>query len=206
MGITVARRADAGIEVHPVTAERWDDLVEFFERKGPRGGTPMPGSCWCMAWREEQGPRPLRKAALKSAVDEARPVGLLAYVEGRTVGWAAVSPRLDQPKLERSRHFGPLPGDEDVFAITCFYVTPEIRGTGISTALLNAAIDYARDCGATALDAFPKADDAPHVSSTRRAEENYSWMGRRSSYESRGFVTLREPGKRLVMRLRLSVS
>ncbi len=74
----------------------------------------------------------------------------------------------------------------------------------MATALLNAAIDYSRDCGATALDAFPKADDAPHVGSTRRAEENYNWMGRRGSYESRGFVTIREPGKRLVMRLRLA--
>ncbi len=179
------------------------DLVEFFERKGPRGGTPMPGSCWCMAWREEQGPRPLRKAAFKSAVDAGRPIGLLAYADGRAVGWAAVSPRADQPRLERSRQYGPLPGDENVFAITCFYVPPQARGTGIGTALLNAAIDYARGCGASALDAFPKTDAAPHVASTRRAEENYSWMGRRSSYESRGFVTIREAGKRLVMRLQL---
>lgn len=190
------------LEIHPVTASRWDDLVELFERRGPRGGVPMPGSCWCMAWREEQGPRPRRKAAMKDAVDQDRQVGLLAYAAGRPVGWVAVSPRGDQPRLERSRNYGPLPGDEKVFAITCFYVEPDRRGTGLATALLDAAIEYARSSGASAVDAFPKAGVAPHVAASRRAEENYSWMGRLASYESRGFVTIREPGKRLVMRLR----
>ncbi|MFC7621333.1 GNAT family N-acetyltransferase [Microlunatus sp. GCM10028923] len=192
------------VEVHPVTADRWDDLVEFFERKGPRGGTPIPGHCWCMAWRDESDrPRPERKAALKASVDDGRPVGLLAYVDGRAVGWVAVSARADQPRLERSRQYGPEPGDADVFTITCFYVQPEDRGSGIASALLDAAIDEARRSGASAVDAFPKAEDAPHTSTSRRAEENYHWMGRRSSYEARGFTALREPGKRLVMRLQL---
>jgi hypothetical protein len=40
--------------VVPATAERWPDLVDLFERKGPRGGhrnTPGYG-CWCMWWRD----------------------------------------------------------------------------------------------------------------------------------------------------------
>jgi hypothetical protein len=28
----------AGVVIHPVTPDRWDDLVALFERKGPRGG------------------------------------------------------------------------------------------------------------------------------------------------------------------------
>ena len=42
------------LEIHPVTRERWPDLVELFERRGPRGGarnTPAYG-CWCMYWRD----------------------------------------------------------------------------------------------------------------------------------------------------------
>ncbi|GAB3744665.1 GNAT family N-acetyltransferase [Microlunatus parietis] len=194
----------AEVEVHPVTADRWDELVEFFERKGPRGGIPMPGSCWCRAWHEESDqPRPVRKAAMKADVDASRTVGLLGYVDGPAIGWVAVSPRSDQPRLERSRHYGPEPGDADVFAITCFYVQLEARGSGIASALLDAAIDYARRLGASAVDVFPKAGDAPHISSSRRAEENYHWMGRRSWYDARGFTVIRDPGKRLVMRLPL---
>lgn len=173
-------------------------MVDLFERKGPRGGTPIPGGCWCMEWREEKGSAPVRKAAFKAGVDEGRIPGLLAYDEGRPV---AIAPREDYCRLESSRQYGPEPGDSGVFALTCLYVEPALRSTGVSNVLLDAAIEYARTAGATAVDAFPKVDVAQHVASSRRAEENYSWMGRLHSYESRGFIPLRTEAKRAVMRL-----
>jgi hypothetical protein len=42
------------LQAHPVTAERWPDFVDLFERRGPRGGhrnVPAHG-CWCMFWRD----------------------------------------------------------------------------------------------------------------------------------------------------------
>ena len=190
------------VEIYPVSPERWDDLVELFERKGPRGGTPIPGSCWCMEWREEQGYASIRKAAFKAGVDAGRVPGLIAYSEGRAVAWVAIAPREEYERLERSRYYGPEPGDAGVFALTCFYVELGLRSTGVSGELLDAAIEYARTAGATAVDAFPKLEVAPHVLASRRAEENYSWMGRRQSFESRGFVAVRSTGKRAVLRLR----
>jgi GNAT superfamily N-acetyltransferase len=189
------------VEVHVVTPDRWKDLVQLFERKGPRGGVPIPGHCWCMLWRDEQGPAQRRKAALKASVDQGMPPGMVAYIEGRPVGWVAVAPRQEHSRLERSRQYGPAPADHDVFAVTCFYVDRDVRGTGVASALLDAAIDHARESGATALDAFPKTSVAPHALASRRAEENHSWMGRRASYEARGFVTIRDAGARTVMRL-----
>ena len=41
-------------EIRAVTPERWADMVELFERRGPRGGhrnVPAYG-CWCMFWRD----------------------------------------------------------------------------------------------------------------------------------------------------------
>ncbi|GAA1594380.1 hypothetical protein GCM10009804_58770 [Kribbella hippodromi] len=67
--------------------------------------------------------------------------------------------------------------------------------------MLDAAIDHAREQGAAALDAFPKTSLAPHAQASRRAEENDSWMGRRASYETRGFLAVRDAGARTVMRL-----
>lgn len=127
------------VDVHVVTPDRWNDLVQLFERKGPRGGVPIPGHCWCMLWRDEQGPTNLRKAALKATVDQGRYPGLVAYVDGRPVGWVAVAPREDHSRLERSRQYGPTPGDHDVFAVTCLYVDRDIRGAGVASALLDAA-------------------------------------------------------------------
>ena len=57
--------------VVPATAERWPDLVDLFERKGPRGGrrnTPGYG-CWCMWWRDRSlGHGTPKKRALGSLV------------------------------------------------------------------------------------------------------------------------------------------
>lgn len=88
--------------------------------------------------------------------------------------------------------------------MTCFYVDRDARGTGISSALLDAAIEFARSAGATALDAFPKAGVAAHAQGNKRAEENDSWMGRRQAFEARGFLTLRDTDKRLMMRLQFA--
>lgn len=191
------------LTVEPVTLDRWSDVVDLVERKGPRGGTPIPGSCWCAGWREEQGRPALRKAAFRAGLDAGRVPGLIAYRDGRPVGWVAVAPRSEYTRLERSRQYGPLPGDRNVYAVTCFYIDRDERGTGIASALLDAAIQYARDAGATALDAFPKIDIAQHAAENRRAEESYNWMGRFESYQSRGFEPLRHTGKRAVMRLAL---
>lgn len=200
---SVSARGGGAVEIVPVTAECWGDVVQLFERPGPRSGTPIVGHCWCMAWRDEQGARSARRAAFKETVDGGRAIGMLAYLNSRPVGWVAVSPREEQPRLRRSRSLGPLPDDQRVWAVTCFYVEPPVRGRGVASALLDAAIEYARRSGATAIDAFPKADLAPHAAASRQGEASYSWMGRRGSYESRGFVPIRHAGKRIVMRLSL---
>ncbi|HXH97239.1 MAG TPA: hypothetical protein VNH40_08525, partial [Gaiellaceae bacterium] len=46
------------LAVVPVTAERWGDVCELFEQRGPRGGhrnAPAYG-CWCMYWRDRALP------------------------------------------------------------------------------------------------------------------------------------------------------
>jgi hypothetical protein len=57
---------------------------------------------------------------------------MLAYAAGRPVAWVAVAPRADHGRLERSRQHGPGPDDHDVYAVTCFYVDPAERHTGLS--------------------------------------------------------------------------
>ena len=37
----------SNIEIHPLTAERWDDVVTFFGAHGGYAG------CWCMFWRPD---------------------------------------------------------------------------------------------------------------------------------------------------------
>ncbi len=66
------------VDIAPVSAERWGDLVALFERKGPRGGTPMPAGCWCMWWRQRTGDGARNKPAMEAIVagfERVRPAG-----------------------------------------------------------------------------------------------------------------------------------
>jgi GNAT superfamily N-acetyltransferase len=176
-------------------------MEAMFERPGPRGGTPIVGSCWCQYARGMARTRPERKAAMRTTVHAGRVPGLLAYVDGVPRGWVSVAPGLDFPGLQRSAR-----PDEDlgpVYAITCLFVDPPLRSTGLASTMLDAAIEHARGQGAAAVLAFPKAELAPHAQEGGRAEEAFSFMGRRASFESRGFTQVRTAGKRLVMRLEL---
>jgi GNAT superfamily N-acetyltransferase len=40
----------ASVDGEPATRERWGELVDLFERPGPRGGTPITAGCWCQYW------------------------------------------------------------------------------------------------------------------------------------------------------------
>lgn len=53
-----------------------------------------------------------------------------------------------------------LDDDPTAWWITCFAVDPRLRGIGVATALLDAAVGYARDHGATALEGHRVDTDA----------------------------------------------
>jgi hypothetical protein len=98
---------EAGLEIHPLTRDRWDDLVTLFDRPGdPRG-------CWCMFHRLRGRDFDQRwgegnKAAFREVVAAGPPPGLLAYRDGVPVGWCAVAPRETFPRILHSRVLRPL--------------------------------------------------------------------------------------------------
>ena len=141
------------MEIHPLTPERWDDLVRVFGPNGARGG------CWCMAWRltstqSSRSDASARQEGLKALVDGGTPTGLLAYLDGEPVVWCSVAPRATFGRLVRSRTLLPV-DDKPAWALTCFFIRRGFRRKGIAKALLQAAVAYAAAHGAAALDAYP---------------------------------------------------
>lgn len=150
-----------GLEVRPLTADRWKDLVSLF---GPSG----VGNCWCTWWRQtgaefERGIRQRgagNKALLGKLTKEEREPGLIAYREGRPVGWISVAPRPDYGRVVRSPTIGPgrrrpEAADTRVWSVVCFWMPRKERGKGIAMALLRAAVDHARARGAQVLEGYP---------------------------------------------------
>jgi GNAT superfamily N-acetyltransferase len=176
------------VEIVPVRADRWDDLVDLFMRRGPRGGAGLgEGGCWCMWWRERTGSRERNRRAMRTLVKEGREPGLLAYEDGVPVGWVSVSPREDFGQLHRSKHYGPVVDEEGVWAIVCFHVHPTARHRGVAKALLGAAVEHALEHGASAVEAYPHE---------RRAD----YMGSAEMFEAAGFRPVRSASVRTIVR------
>jgi GNAT superfamily N-acetyltransferase len=130
--------------------------------------------------------------ALKALVTAGKTPGLIAYRGKIPVGWISFGPREEFERLKRSPVMKPV-DDRPVWSIICFVVPPEYRGQGIGTALLKAAIAYARKHGATIVEAYP-------VDKPKRSEPDNIWFGAKSMYDHAGFeeVARRKPNRPVV--------
>ena len=175
-------------EAHPVTKERWPDLVELFDR-------PVVRTCFCMYYRKTgagTGVGRENRRAMKALVDRGTVPGLIGYEDGVPVAWVSPGPREGYPKLRRSPIMKPV-DDRPVWSIVCFFVVRDARGRGLSDRMLEAATDYARTRGARLLEAYP-------VDKDERSDPDAMYFGARSIYDRAGFaeVARRKPTRPVV--------
>ena len=140
------------------------------------------------------------RRALKKIVQAGEVPGLLAYVDGRPIGWCAVGPREGYTALERSRILKPV-DDEPVWSVVCFFVAKEFRRQGVTVGLLTAAAEHARKMGATVLEGYPNdlsKGDLP---------DPFVYTGLAGAFRRAGFVEVaRRSAKRPIMRLALNAN
>ena len=118
------------------------------------------------------------------------------------VGWVAVEPRTEYPRLLGLPTVWKGRPDEDkeddsVWAVTCFVVRKGYRRRGITYALAAAAADYAKANGARALEAYAML--------TQPGKE-ITWgelhVGARQVFADAGFTEVSRPSvRRAVMRI-----
>ncbi|OJX70861.1 MAG: GNAT family N-acetyltransferase [Mesorhizobium sp. 65-26] len=171
------------VDVTPSTRGAFESL---FEQPG------APKYCWCMAWRplpnRGQAENDDKKRSMMALIDAGTPVGIVAEAEGRPVGWCSVAPRDTYRKLTPRQDQGAA----GVWSIVCFYEPRDLRGSGLATALLDAAVEHAFAKGAHIIEAYP----------VEKASPSYRFMGFRDMFVARGFVETGVAGsRRLVMRL-----
>jgi GNAT superfamily N-acetyltransferase len=145
------------LEILPLTPERLPDLAGLFGQGGD------PKWCWCSFYRVRSvdfrtgtamGNRAVLERATAATAAEGRAPGLIAYRDGEAIGWVSLGPRDDYERLQHSKVLAPI-DDRPVWSIVCFVVARHARGQGVARVLLDAAIAYARDHGATMLEAYP---------------------------------------------------
>ena len=177
-------------EVQPLVPERWPAFEALLSESGPGA------RCWCMYWRIGSAyrtrPAEENRSDLHRVVESNTPPGLLAMEDGEAVGWCQITPRADLPALDRPWRLRPV-DDLPVWSISCFYVRRSHRRSGVTEALIEAAVALAREAGAPAVEAYPlDGQVSPSATST----------GYASTFERAGFTEVeRRSPERPIMRL-----
>jgi GNAT superfamily N-acetyltransferase len=127
--------------------------------------------------------------------------GLVAYLHGEPVGWCAVEPRTAYPRLPPQRVAWTARGedkaDETVWAVTCFVTRAGFRRRGVTRALARATVDFARERGARALEAYPMLTEPG-----REITWGENHVGTRGVFAEAGFQEVSHPTlRRVVMRI-----
>jgi GNAT superfamily N-acetyltransferase len=195
------------IRIVPANRATCQDLQTVF---GARGSAAF---CQCQRFKlapcESFSSYPVEERALRlrAQTNCGRPrtattSGLVAHLDDEPVGWCAVEPRPAYDGLVRVFRV-PWDGrsedktDESVWAVTCVFARAGFRRQGIGYALARASVEFARERGARALEAYPML--------TQPGEE-ITWgelhVGTRSIFAAAGFEEVHRPSlRRVVMRI-----
>lgn len=181
------------LEIYPLDVKRWNDFEMLFGDRGACGG------CWCMYWRLKrsdfnQNKGKGNKLAIKALVERNENTGLLAYIDGKPVGWCALAPREVYTKLENSKVWKRI-DDRPVWAIPCFFVAKAFRRKGIMLELIKGAVTYCRFKNIEILESYPAAPYADKI------PDAFAYTGFPFVFEKAGFVEAeRESPSKPIMR------
>ena len=174
-----------------VTPDQWHNLERLFER---RGG---PMYCWCMPYRRMsptygRADTASKKDALHQYVMQGTPIGILAFIDDQPIAWCSIAPIQTYRNMRGKTQIPDA--EENVWSIACFFIHKNFRRQGMTRRIIIAAIDHARENGATIIEAYPVDPDSP----------SYRFMGYIPTFQSLGFKEVGKAGtRRHIMQLRV---
>jgi GNAT superfamily N-acetyltransferase len=197
------------LSIVPASHASADDLKAVF------GTRDYSSRCNCQrfktrGWFWEQATDQQRWASLRDQANCGDPAatsttGLVAFLKDQAatpVGWVAVEPRTEYPRLLGLPTVWKGRPDEDkqddsVWAVTCLVVRKGYRRRGITYALAAAAVGYARANGARALEAY-----AMLTQPGREITWGELHVGARQVFAEAGLTEVSRPSvRRAVMRI-----
>ena len=201
------------IIIKPLTEELAADYFDFLDNRAFTDNSPW-GRCYCTGWQmtkeqektelldkmeegfsygDENFVRVLREIVIRQITSKALQ-GYLAYVDGISIGWCNANSKANFP-LESANGFRLYaPAEKKEKAVVCFEISPEYRGKGVATALLNRAVADAKAEGYVAVEGFPQIH-------TERFEWDYT--GPVSLFEKAGFTAITKQDGSIIMRKEL---
>ena len=172
------------VTVHPVTEDRIDDWIRFFDHDA-FAGNPDWASCYCLEPHvpaDEERPWRQVRAAMIERLDTGGTYGYLAYVDGTPAGWVNASPRSEYGLYRLVDPDGPDP--TTVIGVSCFIIAPPYRRHGIAATLLDRVIADAADRGARWIEGYPYNDP--------ESGDPGHFRGPKHIYDARGFEPIEQ--------------
>jgi GNAT superfamily N-acetyltransferase len=199
------RLLDATLTIRPANEVGWDELRQLLSSTAPalcqcQRYKLQPKECFASLPAEVRAER-FREQSGSGCADARSTTGLVAFLDDEPVGWCAVEPRAAYVGLVRAGRVAWQGRSEDrhddrVWAVTCFFTRPGFRKRGISRELADAAVRYAREHGARAVEGYPLSRPGGV------ADELH--VGMESTFASVGFTAVSRPSvRRVVMRIDL---
>jgi len=186
------------IQICKLTAMLADDFFDFFDN---RAFNDRQGAfCYC-TWfhfdhsieeHYKHGRDAMRNQAAAYIAD-GKLNGYLAFANGVSVGWCNADDKENYKRIMADPFFRcgePSP----VKAIVCFVISPDFRGKGVATALLQGIVEDARTDGFAAVEGYPKL---------RIERDQFDYAGPIHMYEKAGFVKRADRDGVVVMRMEL---
>ncbi len=116
---------------------------------------------------------------MRALCEREHPPGVVTYRDGVPVGWCSIGPRSEIPRLRDSRLIRSV-DDVPVWSIICVVVRTGHRRTGVTSPMLEGAVEYAAANGAPAVEAYP-------VDPPGRMDLTMAFVGTKAMFERAGF-------------------
>ncbi len=161
----------------------WPDFERLFASNGG-----VWGGCWCAYFQKTGSFDPkayARNKATKEALTrEGRAHGTIVYCGKDPVGWCEFGPMEELPRIDGKRGYKPTAPEP--WRITCIFVAPGHRKSGLAKVAVQESVKAMRRLKAEVIEAYP-------VEGGRSA--SLLWSGTPSLFEGAGFRRVGPFGK-----------
>lgn len=205
------------IEIKALTPDLGEAYFDFFDNRAFSDGSPYY-PCYCNVFNmsaaeikkelyeqaklyggsTEGWKRALRESAVRMVRAE-KIRGYLAFDKGISIGWCNANDRMNYYRVGEF-DLSNVPEDEaapncqrkgQIKSVVCFEISPEYRGKGIATQLLNRVCDDAKMEGYDFVEVYPVEQMQNNV---------LAFTGPIHLYEKAGFTEFSRTGTTIVMR------
>jgi ribosomal protein S18 acetylase RimI-like enzyme len=187
------------IEVKKLTNELVDDWLEYFDNTAFSDNDEWAGCyCMCYHWNEalqnkkewdcsKSGAAYNRECAVE-LIKQGIMQGYLAYLDGKVVGWCNANDKQAYDSVNMDFSCEESEKGKSIKSIVCFCISPNFRGRGIASRLLDKVCLDAADGGYEYIEAYPFVND------------EYNFHGSKSMYEKNGFTVCGNENECIIVR------